>query len=274
MSSFHELRRRSLLPLAGLGLAAYYAFVFVPLGRRAAALDRPLRAAWTNLAASLDQSNSLAIDFLHVTNQLAETSQALRLLQEGKKSVASRLELGAALRAKINSPFENVDYETARRNQYDALARLAKQQQASFDSNILFGFPLVTTEMNQPELLWAALAFANELLRTALQCKVTAIHSLDVPIALTNAPGAEEGGVLARIPVRVEITGSMGSIAKLLQSLPLRADEIRAAGLPEAPPDKPVLFFDRLQIKKQSPEKTDEVRISLRAIGFVLRENP
>jgi len=59
---------------------------------------------------------------------------------------------------------------------------------------------------------------------------------------------------------------------KLIQSLPLRADEIRAAGLPEAASDKPVLFIDRLIIAKQSPEKPDEVRVSLRTVGYVLRD--
>src|SRR5436190_23257423 len=98
MASFRERRRRSLLPLAGLGLAAYYVFVFLPLGHRASALDKPLRDAWKQLATSLDQSNSLAIDFLHVTNQLTETRQAIRLLKEGKKSVATRLKLGDPLR--------------------------------------------------------------------------------------------------------------------------------------------------------------------------------
>ena len=47
---------------------------------------------------------------------------------------------------------------------------------------------------------------------------------------------------------------------------------MRAAGLPEAPLDKPVLFIDRLVVRKQSPDKPDEVRVSLRAVGFVLRE--
>ena len=34
-----------------------------------------------------------------------------------------------------------------------------------------------------PELLWPALSLIDDLLRVALLCKVTAIHSLDVPVA-------------------------------------------------------------------------------------------
>jgi hypothetical protein len=77
---------------------------------------------------------------------------------------------------------------------------------------------------------------------------------------------------LAEIPLQVEFTASAASLAMLVQSLPLRADEIRAAGLPEAPSEKPALFIDRLIIQKQSPDKTDEVHVWLRAVGFVLRE--
>ena len=49
-------------------------------------------------------------------------------------------------------------------------------------------------------------------------------------------------------------------------------DEIKAAGLPEAPTNKPALFIDRLVMRKQSPQKTDEVRVSLRAVGFVFQK--
>jgi hypothetical protein len=42
--------------------------------------------------------------------------------------------------------------------------------------------------------------------------------------------------------------------------------------LAEAPPEKPALFIDRLVIKKQSPDKPDEVRVWMRLVGFVLRD--
>ncbi len=74
------------------------------------------------------------------------------------------------------------------------------------------------------------------------------------------------------LPLQVEFTSSAVSAARLLQCLPLRADEIRAAGLVEAPADKPALFIDRLILQKQSPDKPDEVHVWLRAVGFVLRE--
>ena len=272
MSPFREYRRRTILPLAGLALGAYFFFVLVPLGRRAQSLDDPLQKAWQKLAASLDQNHPAAIDFLHITNQLAETKQAQALLENAKQKAAARLELSAAVRAKMSAGFVNVDYENERGKQMDDLSQLAKQQQATLDPAVFAGFPEYTADIRQPSLLWAALSLIDGLLRTALQCKVTALHSLEVPLALTNAPPPGGTERLAQIPIQLEFTAAAASAARLVQTLPLRGDELRAAGLPEAPADKPALFVDRLVIKKQSPDKPDEVRVWLRAVGFVFRE--
>ena len=120
--------------------------------------------------------------------------------------------------------------------------------------------------------LWAALSLVDSLLTTALQCGVSGIHSLEVPVALTNEPPASTPAAVIEIPLQIELTASAASLLKLLQNLPLRADEMRATGLVEGLTNKAPLFIERLIMKKQSPDKPDEVRVSLRAVGFVLRE--
>jgi hypothetical protein len=272
MSSFREYQRRCVVPFAGLALAAYYVFVFMPLSRKAHHLDAPLEKEWRMLSASLDQTNSLTIDFLHITNQLAETRQALAILENARQKAASRLDPGPVVRVRMNAPFELVDYENERSKEVDDLTRLAKQKEVTVDSSVYFGFPEHTAEIRQPRLLWPALAMADGFMRTAIQSKVAAIHSLVVPLALTNFPTAAGTEKLSEILLQVEFTGPVPSIGKVIQSLPLRGEELRGAGLVEAPPDKPALFIDRLVIKKQSPEKPDEVRVWMRLIGFVLRE--
>jgi hypothetical protein len=152
------------------------------------------------------------------------------------------------------------------------LSNLAKQQKAAVEPVVFAGFPDHTAGVKQPALLWASLSLTESLLRTALLCKVAAIHSLEVPPVLTNAPPTNGTERLAEIPLQIEFTGSAASVAMLVQCLPLRANEIQAAGLPEAPADKPPLFVDRLIMQKQSPDKADEVHVWLRAVGFVLRE--
>jgi hypothetical protein len=269
---FSEYQRRGLVPLAGLALAAYYLFVMLPLARKDESMNEPLQKAWQNLAASLDQTNATGLDFLTITNQLSETRQALLILDNAKQKGTTRLQLDPAVRARMQSDFQLLDYESERSRQTNELSNLAKQQQAAVEPAVFTNFPVHTADVKQPSLLWASLSLTENLVRTALKCKVSAIHSLEVPPVLTNAPPTNEIERLAEIPMRLEFSGSAANVAAFLQCLPLRADEIRAAGLPEAPAGKPPLFVDRLIIQKQSPDKPDEVHVWLGAVGFVLRE--
>jgi hypothetical protein len=271
MSSFREYQRRCVVPFACVALAAYYVFVFMPLSRKANNLDGPLEKEWRTLSASLEKTNLVTIDFLHITNQLAETRQALAILENARQKAGSRLDPGSAVRAKMSAPFELVDYENERSKEVDELVRLARQKEVTVETAVYFGLPGHSAELRQPRLLWPALAMADGFMRTAIQCKVAAIHSLDVPFGLTNLP-ANAAERLAQIFLQVEFSGPVTSVGKVMESLPLRGEELRASGLAEAPPDKPALFIDRLVVKKQSPEKPDEVRVWMRLVGFVLRD--
>ena len=269
---FSQYQRRGIVPIAVLVLAAYYLLVMVPLARRAESLNEPLQKAWQKLTYTLDQTNATAVNFLHITNQLSETRQALLLLDNARMRTTARLQLGASVRAKMHSDFALVEYENERSRQMEELGNLAKQLQVAVDPAVFASLPTHTADVKQPTLLWAALSLTDTLLQTALRCKVGAIQSLDVPPVLTNAPPTNSPERLAEIPLQIEFTGSASSALTLLQCLPLRADEIRAAALPEAPADKPPLFVDRLIVQKQSADKPDEVHVWLRTVGFVLRE--
>lgn len=271
MRSLTELKRRGILPLAGLGLAAYYVLVFVPLAHRAHKLDEPLRKGWQRLAASVDQTNALVLDFQRITNQLKETRQELALLQDAKEKAALRLELPPELRAKLTAPFQLVDYQIERSKQMDELDRRTRQEKIVVDPVVYAGFPEHTADMTEPALLWSALALTEDLLETALRCKVAAIHSLEVAVALTNS-ASTESGVWAEVPLQLEFSAPAENALRIVQSLPLRQEEIRAAGLPLPSKPKEPLFIDRLIIRKETPEKLDEVRVWIRAVGFVPRD--
>jgi len=272
MASFQEYKRRGIIPLAGLMLAAYYLIVMVPLSRRAKALDTPLQSAWQKLALSLEQTNATALDFLHITNQLVETRQAISLLETARQKAIARLELNVPLRARMSAPFQLVDYQDERSRQVEELIKQAKQCQVTIEPTVFAGLPEHTADIKQPTFLWAALSFVDGLLATALQCKVGTLHSLNVPLALTNEPAISGMAPLTEIPLELELTGSSASMMKLLQTLPLRAEEMRSGGWPDAPTNKAPLFIERLIMKKQAPDKPDEVRLFLRTVGFVLRE--
>ena len=269
---FSEYQRRGIIPLAGVVLAAYYFLVLLPLSHRSTKLDEPVQKAWQRLSISLDQTNTPAIDFLHITNQLTETRQALLILENAKRQATARLHLGATVRAKMHADFALVEYENERSRELEELAKLAKQEQVAIEPTVFANYPEHTADVKQPHLLWAALSLTDSLLRTAVRCKVTAILALETPPVLTNALPANSTERLVEIPLQLEFTGLAANAEKLLQCLPLRAEEIRAAGLPEATADKPVLFIDRLVVQKQSPDKLDEVHVWLRAVGYVLRE--
>src|SRR5258705_105950 len=111
MSSIREYQRRCVVPFACVALAAYYVFVFMPLSRKANNLDGPLEKEWRTLSASLEQTNLVTIDFLHITNQFAETRQALAILENARQKAGSRLDPGPTVRAKMSASFELVDYE-------------------------------------------------------------------------------------------------------------------------------------------------------------------
>ena len=114
---FSEYQRRGIVPLAGLVLAAYYFVVLLPLSHQSEKLDEPVQKAWQKLSTSLDQTNTLAIDFLRITNQLTETRQALLILENAKQQATARLQLGAAVRAKIHAGFVFDVYENERSTQ-------------------------------------------------------------------------------------------------------------------------------------------------------------
>lgn len=272
MASFHEYKRRTFIPLAGVVLAVYYVFVFVPIDNQSRELNEPLQKSWRNLAGSIGRSNAMAIDFLHITNQLSETKEALKLLQDAKSRAFRRMELSEELRSKLNSDFQLDQYQIARSQQMDELVNLAKKQNVAIEPAVLAGFPEHTIEVTQPELLWASLNMVKGLLTTAVHSKVSAIHSLDVPMVLTNNLVTSASWIISAIPLEVEFTGAAPAVAQFLRSLPFRGDELRTAGLPEVPADKPPLFVDGIVMRKQAPEKTDEVHVTLRVVGFVLRE--
>ena len=269
---FTEYQRRGIVPIAGLALAVYYFLALLPLSHRAERLDRPLQREWQKLSASLDQTNTLAIDFLRITNQLSETREAVRILENAKRDATARVQLDPALSGKINGLFQNDEYDNERDSQRNDLANLAKQAQVAIDPAVLTSYPEYTFDVKRSSYLWAALSFTDSLLRTAVSCKVTAIQALEVPPVLTNWPPVGSTEHLVEIPLHLEFTSSATNADKLLQCLPLRGDEARAAGLTNAPTNKPVLFIDRLVMQKQSRDKLDEVHVWLRAVGFVVRD--
>lgn len=267
-----ETRRRIILPLLAGGLGAVYLFGFMPLSRKAENLAAPLEQSWRRLAAGLGKTNALELDFVSLTNQLQATHAARAAFDAARQQARARVALDSVLRTQLDEPFLLVEYQYEAGRRMDALIRLAKQESVVLEPAVLGGFPEQSADMKEPSLLWAELAFLESLLTTAINAKVATIHSIAAPMPRPDGQSANNGCSLVELPLQIELTGPISNVARFLQTLPLRSDEIKAAGLPTAPTNKPALFIDRIVLRKQSPEKLDEVHVSLSAVGFVFQK--
>ncbi len=270
MSVFlQEHRIRKVLPVVALTLAALTFFLYLPLNRRAASLDAPLKHEWNRLAAYLGSSNAVSLDFTRLTNNLQETREAYQLLEKTRREALARIQLPAPLRARLQTPFQLVDYENERGKELDELAALAKKAGVTVDPPVYAGFPAYTAGVLQPSLLWAELAMVDGLLKAALECGITGMHNLEVQ----SSPAVTGGttALLSEVPILFEFTGAVSNVLNLLKSLPLRTEEVRASGLPGAV-ERPPVYIDRIIMRKERPEKVDQVRVLVRLAAFVYQE--
>jgi hypothetical protein len=269
---FTERHRRNLVPVAALLLVAGYLFVLLPLSRHAAGQKEPLDKAGRALAGLLGQTNNPTLDFQSITNQLAATRAALTTLESVRQQAAARVELGAAVRDRMKLPFQLVDYENERGRQQGLLQQLARQKKVTLAPTVLEELPAHTYAVTEPNMLWAELAVVESLLATAVHCQVGTIHSLQVPVTFTNFPPLAGSRTFTEIPMQIEFTAPAPAATRFLQSLPLRGAELAAAGLPVSSTNKPAMFVDRLLVRKQTPETLEEVRASVRVVGFIFHD--
>jgi hypothetical protein len=253
-------------------LAIYYGLVYRPLGKQAAALDAPLTNVWQKLAGSPVNPTPTGPDLTTIHRNFEGARDSLDALHRAARNTAARLALDAETRRKMNEPFQLIDYQNERQNRISELTRLAKQQQVTMHKDVFDALPEYTAEVTQPGLLWAQLEAAHQLLSAALRCKVTQMTRLQLGSIEPHVSRESDEIFLQELPVRIEVVGSMASLAQLMSSLPRRAEELKALALPEAPTNKPPLFVRGLLLRKQSAEKPDEVSLDLKASALVYLE--
>ena len=254
--------------VVALGLVLYYFLLFRPLSRRVEALDEPLDVVSRELVnLSLESQGIHDLDLAQVTKTKEALQASLATTAKVGQMIAGRVELEPDIRAKLKEPFLLIDYQNERQKRIEQVSALAKTQQVALDPAVPSGFPEYKAEMKEPNLLWADLSIVHHILTVAINNKVGAVKNLNVlPVQLRRAAGETS---LEAISVRVELVAPMESVSGFLLALPLRAEEMKAAGLPESLPGKPALFLDKLILRKQTPEKPAEVNLDLVVCGFV-----
>ena len=253
-----------------LGLALAQFFIFRPLSRKAEALDEQLAKVGQELLnVNLDISGIHNLDLKEVQKTRETLLASLAAAETNGQLIAHRIEFEPEIRAKLKEPFLLIDFQNERGKRIEQLTDLARTQQVTLEATALAGFPEHKAEMKEPNLLWAELAMVHHVLTAAINSKAGTVKNLSL---LTVQPYRPAGGTevyLEEIPLRVELVASVESVANFLLALPLRGDEIKAAGLPESRPGKPALFLDKLIIRKVSPEKLAEVHLDAVVCGFV-----
>ncbi len=272
LSPQHTRRAQRIVIFIGLGLAAYYFLIFHPLAQRAVQADQPLRAAWDKLSAARIRGGGQHLDLIEMDRQIRQAKTAVTALDRSQERIRASVASDATVRLKNHEQFQLVDFQIEKLLRIEELGRAANQNTVTIAPSVFANFPEYRADRGLPELLWGQLIFVDQLLSTAIRCKVSAVQSLDLPSYTAHVRSTNEPAFLYEIPMKVEFVGSMESISKLLASLPLRAQETTAANLPQAPADKPALFVHRFILTKNSTENPDEARLDLRACGFVYRE--
>jgi len=263
-------RIRWVMLVVALGLALYYFLVFRPLSHRAEALDGQLADVRQELVnVSLESSGIHDLDPGQIKKAQEALQASLTATDKAGQMIATRTELEPEIRAKLKEPFLLIDFQNERQKRIEQVTALAKTQQVTLDAAVLAGFPEHKAEMKEPNLLWAELSIVHHLLTVAINGKVASLKNVSVlPIQPHRAAGGTEV-YLVEIPVRIELIAPMESAAYFLLALPLRAEEMKTAGLPECRPGKPALFLDKLMLRKQTPEKPAEVNLDAVVCGFV-----
>lgn len=263
------VRLQSLLLLAAVGLLGAYAAVFLPLTHQADALDRPLLVAWTNLLTEV-RTNSvvsgLGAEDLRASR--TEVESTLALVRTASEAAAERLRLSPELRDKVNAPFQLVEFEKSRLQVVTDLRRLAESNQVAVADAVWNGFPEYTFAEANPSLLWAELAFANQLLARAVVHRPAAVTSLAVLPRRSHRPRETDGRALEEVRLRVELHGPVDAVTAFVAALPLRAEELKALGHPEVPGQEPPLFLDRFLLKN-STNGVNHAFLDVVASGFV-----
>jgi hypothetical protein len=257
-------RKRAQLLVVGavLGVGLYVGLVYQPLSRRAAALDRPLMEVWrelseVNLAAPLfagDRQPEIDAALRHVR-------ESIDALERTRLAMGARIEPGPGLAERVQAPFQLIEFQNERQLVTEEVWRLARQKKVNLDPGLTGGFPEYMADRARPSLLWVQLSLLRHTLTAAINSGVTLVRVIRSPAVRLYQGQPARGDFLATVPLEVEMVAPAPAAARFLETLPLRSEEITAAGLPEAGPDKPAYFIERIYVLKESKEKVDEVRV-------------
>jgi hypothetical protein len=260
MISERKLRRFqfSLLLAAG-ALFAFYWFAYRSVSGWARDLDKPAADAWKRLiTAAQNVSMVRALDARALQAGVLQMQLSAGLLRQAAASAGTRIGLDAETQARLKDEFQLLEYDRSRLQVGAGLKGEAAKRKVVLAEPAVSGLPEFDPNLSQPSLLWAQLAFARQLVATALAAQPRAVSNLTMLPIVTHVAGESRQPVLHQFRMRLELFGPTASAVKFLRGLPLTGGEFAAAGLAEPPGKAQPLFVDHLLLKNVSaiPEET------------------
>jgi len=267
--SFKPRRLPAITFWLAVALAVYYFAVFQPLSRRAAGRDKELTNTWQKFIAAAQAGPATAgLNLTNCEELLRQLQADATNLATAERLVQSRIGLPAEVRAKMSGAFWLIDFQNERFQRAAQLAQLAKEKGVALEPGVTNGLPEYLADMPNPALLWPRLYLADQLLLTAIHCKVGALRSLNQLPSISHRAAAQSL-YLEELPMRLDLTGPMDSVGRFLGSLPLLATELAGAGLGPGLTNKPALFINHVLLRKYAPDRPHDVQLELTVCGFV-----
>lgn len=265
MATSRNLTRCYIL-LAALLLTAllYHVFMIVPLVRQEREMDERLEGMVAQLGAAGHGMNRREVE-----ENIRRIEADIAAFAEIGKDRGQTLQFSPEVRESINRQFQLIDFQERRFLLTEQIRALASEHEVTLFEGWEAMLPSHSSEVARPYLLWAQLAVMDQLLRAAIGAGVTSVDGVEL-IATDRMETSREG--VARpheIPVRMQLTGDMESIHRIIMCLPLRADEMKDLHFEWAEGPKSSFFLSRFILKKSSRERADEVSLDFVAGGYL-----
>ncbi len=256
------------LVLFGLSLAFAWMFLMRPLIKDRSELRRTLNLSMDTVTEMTGSQawtlNEITSDLTHATFEKNQFDSTIGFLE-------NRIQFGPQVKARLNEPFQLIDFEISRHYQIEELIDHAKKNKTSIKPNLLLHFPDYEVRIDPPSLLWVHLEAARQIVATASSAGVSSIESLD---SLPAEPFSEDGGRrLVRFPIRIIIKGAMTDVREFLSAIPLRSNEFKSIGLIPLTEDKPSLFVREFDLIKSSPIAPSEVQLTATIDAFAIHSS-
>ncbi len=264
---YRHLQKTLLLICLVLGI--YTFAIYLPLNSWVKSFDKPIEQNWKVLNKKFPLSISQhGIDISPLEKNIKDYDEIEARLEALKITIEKQTTFSQQVMEKLKQPFQLVEYQNERQLRQEELQAAASTNLVTIYPGVLANYPEYYSEMKNPELLWAYLSMVQNSLLSAINCHITSINSLMIKPVKSIALDDKTNALPTELNFKITVSGNSQSVLKFITLLPAKySPEVKDAFIKM---DKPELYIDRILIKKDGIEDTDNVMADLRICGFVI----